>query len=71
MSNPNTPARCLAASIATVLALAGCGRQAAPAAGEIRGVLKRMFDYGLTAGLVKVNPVLAQGCVIQRSKLLM
>lgn len=29
------------------------------AAGEIRGVLKRMFDYGLTAGLVTVNPVLA------------
>jgi integrase len=29
------------------------------AAGEIRGVLKRMFDYALTAGLVTVNPVLA------------
>jgi integrase len=29
------------------------------AAGEIRGVLKRMFDYGLTAGLVTINPVLA------------
>ncbi len=29
------------------------------AAGEIRGVLKRMFDYALTAGLLQVNPVLA------------
>lgn len=29
------------------------------AAGTIRGVLKRLFDYGLTAGLVTVNPVLA------------
>jgi predicted small lipoprotein YifL len=33
MSKPITPARCLAASIATVLALTGCGRQAAPPAG--------------------------------------
>jgi len=33
MRKPITPARCLAASIATVLALAGCGRQAAPAGG--------------------------------------
>lgn len=29
------------------------------AAGNIRGVLKRLFDYALTAGLVDVNPVLA------------
>ena len=29
------------------------------AAGDIRGVLKRMFDYAMTAGLVTVNPVLA------------
>ena len=29
------------------------------AAGEIRGVLKRLFDYALTAGLVSTNPVLA------------
>lgn len=29
------------------------------AAGEIRGVLKRLFDYALTAGLVTTNPVLA------------
>lgn len=29
------------------------------AAGEIRGVLKRMFDFALTAGLASVNPVLA------------
>ncbi|MBI5260147.1 MAG: tyrosine-type recombinase/integrase [Burkholderiales bacterium] len=29
------------------------------AAGTIRGVLKRLFDYGMTAGLVSVNPVLA------------
>lgn len=29
------------------------------AAGEVRGLLKRLFDYGLTAGLVTVNPVLA------------
>lgn len=29
------------------------------AAGNIRGVLKRMFDYATTAGLVGVNPVLA------------
>ena len=29
------------------------------AAGEIRGVLKRMFDYALTCGLAPVNPVLA------------
>ena len=29
------------------------------AAGNIRGVLKRMFDYAITAGLVSVNPVLA------------
>jgi integrase len=29
------------------------------AAGTIRGVLKRLFDYGLTAGLVTVNPALA------------
>lgn len=29
------------------------------AAGQIRGVLKRLFDYGITAGLVSVNPVLA------------
>ncbi len=29
------------------------------AAGNIRGVLKRLFDYAATAGLVTVNPVLA------------
>lgn len=29
------------------------------AAGEVRGVLKRMFDYAQTCGLVVVNPVLA------------
>lgn len=29
------------------------------AAGEIRGVLKRLFDYALTAGLASKNPVLA------------
>lgn len=29
------------------------------AAGSIRGVLKRLFDYAMTAGLVTVNPVLA------------
>lgn len=29
------------------------------AAGNIRGVLKRMFDYAMTAGLVTMNPVLA------------
>lgn len=29
------------------------------AAGQIRGLLKRMFDYALTCGLVQVNPVLA------------
>lgn len=29
------------------------------AAGNIRGVLKRLFDYAMTAGLVIVNPVLA------------
>ena len=29
------------------------------AAGEIRGVLKRMFDYAMTAGLATTNPVLA------------
>jgi integrase len=29
------------------------------AAGNIRGVLKRLFDYALTAGLVTTNPVLA------------
>lgn len=29
------------------------------AAGSIRGVLKRLFDYAMTAGLVSVNPVLA------------
>jgi integrase len=29
------------------------------AAGEIRGVLKRLFDFALTAGLATVNPVLA------------
>lgn len=29
------------------------------AAGQIRGVLKRLFDYAMTAGLVTVNPVLA------------
>jgi integrase len=29
------------------------------AAGEVRGVLKRMFDYALTAGLATTNPVLA------------
>jgi integrase len=29
------------------------------AAGELRGVLKRLFDYAITAGLLKVSPVLA------------
>lgn len=29
------------------------------AAGQIRGVLKRFFDYAMTAGLVTTNPVLA------------
>jgi integrase len=29
------------------------------AAGNIRGVLKRLFDYAITAGLLAVNPVLA------------
>jgi integrase len=29
------------------------------AAGELRGVLKRFFDYALTAGLATANPVLA------------
>ena len=29
------------------------------AAGNIRGVLKRLFDYAMTAGLVSLNPVLA------------
>jgi len=29
------------------------------AAGQIRGVLKRLFDYAQTAGLITVNPVLA------------
>lgn len=29
------------------------------AAGAIRGVLKRLFDYAMTAGLVATNPVLA------------
>ncbi len=29
------------------------------AAGNIRGVLKRLFDYAVTAGLVSMNPVLA------------
>jgi integrase len=29
------------------------------AAGELRGVLKRLFDYALTCGLAPVNPVLA------------
>jgi integrase len=29
------------------------------AAGAIRGVLKRLFDYALTVGLVQTNPVLA------------
>jgi integrase len=29
------------------------------AAGELRGVLKRFFDYALTAGLATTNPVLA------------
>lgn len=29
------------------------------AAGEIRGVLKRLFDFGITAGLLTTNPVLA------------
>ena len=29
------------------------------AAGQIRGVLKRMFDFAQTAGLIAVNPVLA------------
>lgn len=29
------------------------------AAGQIRGLLKRLFDYAMTAGLVSVNPVVA------------
>jgi len=29
------------------------------AAGQIRGLLKRMFDYALTCGLVQANPILA------------
>ena len=29
------------------------------AAGELRGVLKRLFDYALTCGLAPINPVLA------------
>lgn len=29
------------------------------AAGQIRGVLKRLFDFGMTVGLVAANPVLA------------
>ncbi|HGM8012553.1 TPA: tyrosine-type recombinase/integrase [Pseudomonas aeruginosa] len=29
------------------------------AAGQIRGLLKRMFDYALTCGLIQVNPVMA------------
>jgi len=29
------------------------------AAGELRGVLKRLFDYALTCGLATINPVLA------------
>lgn len=29
------------------------------AAGQVRGVLKRLFDYAMTVGLVSVNPVLA------------
>lgn len=29
------------------------------AAGQIRGVLKRLFDYAMTAGLVTANPVLS------------
>ncbi len=29
------------------------------AAGDMRGVLKRLFDYAMTAGLIGVNPVLA------------
>ena len=29
------------------------------AAGELRGVLKRLFDFALTCGLAKTNPVLA------------
>lgn len=29
------------------------------AAGQIRGVLKRLFDFAMTAGLVTMNPVLA------------
>lgn len=29
------------------------------AAGQIRGVLKRLFDYAMTCGLVTMNPVLA------------
>ncbi|RIQ34685.1 site-specific integrase [Bordetella avium] len=33
------------------------GRDAA--AGAVRGVLKRMFDYAVTCGLITVNPVLA------------
>lgn len=29
------------------------------AAGQVRGVLKRLFDYAMTAGLITTNPVLA------------
>ena len=29
------------------------------AAGQVRGLLKRMFDYALTCGLIQVNPVMA------------
>ncbi len=29
------------------------------AAGQVRGILKRLFDYAMTNGLVTVNPVLA------------
>jgi integrase len=29
------------------------------AAGQVRGILKRLFDYAMTAGLVAANPVLA------------
>lgn len=29
------------------------------AAGQVRGLLKRMFDYALTCGLIRANPVMA------------
>ena len=29
------------------------------AAGQVRGLLKRMFDYALTCGLIQANPVMA------------